>query len=388
MNMPRRRFVEAAGLALASAAVFPLSAAAGPRRARFRRDATHFGLWLWTGSDAEASRDDLHRRFARLADAGFAGIFLGGDGGAAFGRSAAAAREHGLAVHRWWWTLNRPGDGYARKHHPEWFTVNREGASTLERPPYVDYYRWVCPTRAPVRAYLGRLVERMAADDRLDGIHLDYVRFCDVILPRALWEKYDLVQDRELPEFDYCYCEVCREAFATQTGVDPLELPDPPADERWRRFRWDAVTGLVEELAAVAHARDMPMTAAVFPGPSVARRLVRQDWSKWPLDAVFPMLYQGFYEEDVEWIGERVAEGVAVGANGAWPGRGTSPAASDPPPAALFAGLYLPDLDPVALGRAARLARTRGAAGVSVFDLGALTDAHLSALSAVAATSR
>lgn len=384
MNMPRRRFVEAAGLALAGTAAFPLSVAAGPRRARFRRETSDFGLWLWSGTDAAVSADDWRRRFGRLADGGFTGVFLGGEAGAAFDRAGSAAREHGLAVHRWWWTLNRPGDGYARKNHPEWFTVNREGASTLEHPPYVDYYRWVCPTRTPVREYLRHLVERMAADEGLDGIHLDYVRFCDVILPRALWEKYDLVQDRELPEFDYCYCDVCRESFAAQTGTDPLDLADPPSDERWRRFRWDAVTRLVGELAATAHARDMPMTAAVFPGPSVARRLVRQDWSRWPLDAVFPMLYQGFYEEDVDWIGDRVAEGVGLGVDGTWPGRGTTPEAADPPPGALFAGLYLPDLDPAGLGRAVRLAKRRGAAGASVFDLGALTDEHLAELSAAA----
>ena len=40
----------------------------------------------------------------------------------------------------------------------------------------------------------------------VDGVHLDYVRHCDVILPRGLWERYDLVQDIEHPEFDFCYC--------------------------------------------------------------------------------------------------------------------------------------------------------------------------------------
>ena len=67
-------------------------------------------------------------------------------------------------------------------------------------------------------------------------------KYPDVILPRALWKKYDLVQDEELPAFDTCYCEVCRKAFRDEHGEDPLALPDPPASEAWRKFRLDRLT--------------------------------------------------------------------------------------------------------------------------------------------------
>ena len=36
------------------------------------------------------------------------------------------------------------------------------------------------------------------------------------------------------------YCDVCREQFAALDGRDPLDIADPPADEAWRRFRWDS----------------------------------------------------------------------------------------------------------------------------------------------------
>ena len=36
-------------------------------------------------------------------------------------------------------------------------------------------------------------------------------------------------------------------------GIDPIDLPDPTADERWSRFRWDGVTRLVESLAEAVH---------------------------------------------------------------------------------------------------------------------------------------
>ena len=156
---------------------------------------------------------------------------------------------------------------------------------------------------------------------------------------------------------------MCREAFAALDGRDPLDIPDPPADEAWRRFRWDSVTEAVRELAGAVHAHGKPITAAVFPTPVIARRLVRQAWDEWPLDRVFPMLYHSFYLEDIDWIGDGVREGVAA-------------LESTP----LNAGLYLPALEPVQLGEAVATAREAGAAGVSLFEMHGLTDEHLAAV--------
>ena len=164
------------------------------------------------------------------------------------------------------------------------------------------------------------------------------------------------------------YCDVCREQFAALEGRDPLEIPDPPSDEAWRRFRWDSVTGAVRELAAAVHARGKPITAAVFPTPTIARTLVRQAWDEWPLDRFFPMLYHSFYLEDIAWIGDGVREGVATLADGPRPGT------------PLNAGLYLPVLEPVQLAEAVAAARGAGAAGVSTFEMHGLTDEHLAAL--------
>jgi hypothetical protein len=44
------------------------------------------------------------------------------------------------------------------------------------------------------------------------------------------------------------------------------------------------------------------------------------------------------------------------------------------------AGLYVPDLPPDALDEAIRLALAAGAAGISLFDMGGLTDDHLRVL--------
>jgi uncharacterized lipoprotein YddW (UPF0748 family) len=274
---------------------------------------------------------------------------------------ARIARDEGLEFHRWMWILNRNGDAWVRENHPEWFTISREGKSSLDHPPYVGYYRWLCPTRGPVREYLRGKVETVARRPEIDGVHLDYIRHSDVILPVGLWSRYELVQDQEYPQFDFCYCEVCREAFLAQTGRDPLELKDPPGDGEWRAFRWNAVTELVRILVDAVHDQRKTISAAVFPTPVIARRLVRQAWDQWMLDAVFPMIYQRFYNEDVPWIGRATSEGVAA-LSGEIP---------------LYSGLYLAQLTPAELGQAVRHAVRAGASGVSLFEAGQLSDEHL-----------
>jgi hypothetical protein len=303
--------------------------------------------WAWSRVSQEESRDDWRRRFAELRAAGIGSVLLGG----ATAEACRLAAEEGLHVHAWTWTLCR-GGAELKEKHPEWYVVSREGKSACDHPPYVGYYNFLCPSRPEVREYLSGDFARIAATEGLVGAHLDYVRFPDVILPRALWEKYDLVQNEELPPFDFCYCEVCREAFIAQTGIDPLELPHPPSNEEWRRFRWDAVSRLVGEVVAAIHGQGKQATAAVFPSPAIARKLVRQDWAGWPLDAVLPMVYHSFYNEGVPWIEATVREGVQALA-------GKRP---------LYAGLYLPELkDEGQFEGAVAAAMAGGARGVALF---------------------
>jgi uncharacterized lipoprotein YddW (UPF0748 family) len=340
--LDRRTFLKLAGagsLALGSLGKGEGLAVAGP--------ATKLKHWAWTHSRSQESVADQQRGFAEIRAAGISSVLLGG----ATEEACRLAAGEGLEVHAWTWTLCRGGEELLNEH-PEWYVVSREGKSACDHPPYVGYYHFLCPSRPEVRHYLKEEVARIAATPRLQGVHLDYIRYPDVILPRALWEKYDLVQNEELPPFDFCYCEVCREQYRALSGTDPLELPDPPADPAWRRFRWDSVTRLVNELVDEIHEHGKLATAAVFPSPAIARRLVRQDWPAWNLDAVLPMVYHSFYNESVGWIEPTVAEGVQA-----------LPAGRP-----LYAGLYLPELKTEEeFEQAVAAALEGGARGVALF---------------------
>jgi uncharacterized lipoprotein YddW (UPF0748 family) len=318
--------------------------------------------WAWMKSEVE-DFEAFRRQLATLKAAGFHAVLMTGDADA-YRTYVPHVRESGLELHAWMFTMMR---GENVQSHPEWYAVSRSGVSTAVKPPYVDYYKFMCPSRDEVRAYLRGVVGDLASVDGITSIHLDYIRYPDVILPVALWPKYNLVQDKEYPDFDFCYCDVCREGFRKISGEDPKVLPDPPAHQAWLQYRYDTITAVVEELAAVAHRGRKLLTAAVFPTPTIARTLVRQDWTKWKLDAALPMIYNGFYKEGVAWIERATREGVTA-LGGRFP---------------LYAGLYVPDLPPADLASGIERAFAGGASGISVFQGNTLTPAHLEAIAPI-----
>ncbi|MCW3788895.1 family 10 glycosylhydrolase [Plebeiibacterium sediminum] len=266
------------------------------------------------------------------------------------------AAERGIKIHAWMWTLNRPDDTIANKH-PEWYAVNRAGKNSLEYRAYVDYYQWLSPHSPGAREYIKSNVRKLTKVKGLASIHLDYVRYVDVILGADLQPVYNLVQDHEMPEYDYGYHPLAREGYKKIFGVDPLDMDHPELSTEWKQYRLNAVTTLVNELVEIAHESGNKMTAAVFPFPEMARQMVRQAWNDWNLDGAYPMIYQSFYRQNINWIGFATEQGVKD---------------VDFP---INTGLYEPAFkDGAEFEQGIRLAKEKGASGVAVFTADGLNE--------------
>lgn len=350
----RRTFIKSGLIAGLGVSVSPLTVKALVPEQK-KPSAKH---WVWSNPDLSDSAEELKIRYRKYYDSGIRGILFEADSEKHF-RAAKACK---LEAHRWMWTMNR-GEKDLLAAHPEWYAISRNGDSCADKPPYVDYYRWLCPSKEEVKQYLVNDVTNILSKDYVDGIHLDYVRFCDVVLPVNLWDQYHIEQTKELPEYDFCYCDVCKAKFKEWRGQDLNEIRFPEASLSWRQFRYDKITGIVNALSAVALKNKKQITAAVFPTPEVARRNVRQDWTNWNLTGIFPMIYHGFYKENVEWIGDAVEEGVH-GIHAKFP---------------LYAGIYLPDFkNQQEIEAGMQIALKKGAAGISLF--GNVTDEVLQTL--------
>lgn len=300
--------------------------------------------WVWARPDLSKGDAYWKEYFALLKDCGISGVMFEGYDENLY----RMCHEAGLEAHYWKWTMNRRE---LLDKHPDWFAVNRKGESCWDKPAYVDYYRFLCPYHEGVAEYLA---QSYIADSNLpyvDGVHLDYVRFPDIVLPVSLWQNYGIEQTKELPEYDYCYCDVCRALFKEQTGKDPMTLEYPMENQSWINFRLDGITNVVKAITAELKQHGKRVSAAVFPGPSMAKKMVRQDWGNWSLDAYYPMIYNGFYYEGPEWIGRSVKESVQTVAG----------------KAKIYAGLMFPDIKDC-FEKALDEAFDNGASGVSFFD--------------------
>lgn len=316
--------------------------------------------YVWMGEGKNEGTEELEKMFIRLKETGFDGVMYQ----CPLEKYAAAvelAHKHGLELHAWQ-TILRRYNKELLSEHADWYTVSRDGKSTAEHPPFIDYYKWLCPTKPEVRAYLTNFVEDLAVVPNIDGVHLDYIRHSDVILARDLWDVYGLVMDKEYAEYDFCYCDDCIERYKEETGEDASAFGDvAPDNERWRQFRYDMVTETVDALTKAVHAKGNKINAAVFPTPAISKKLVRQQWDKWALDAYYPMNYNSFYQEGIDWIEQSCIEGVEA-LNGRVP---------------LYSGLYMPAFEtPEEFRLAIQASKNGGAAGISVFTPYEMNDEH------------
>ncbi len=313
--------------------------------------------WVWTRSGILTDKKKTRKMLMQLNKAKIQGIFAAGTT-EEIEELAPLARRYAIKVYSRQWILNKNDEKLIKKH-PEWYAVNKKGESCLIKPPYVKYYRWLCPSNPEVLEYLKKEMNSIAQTSGISGVHLDYVRYSDVILPKALQIKYKLVQKHEMPEFDFCYCPVCRDKFKKQTGLDPIKIKNPEENKEWIKYRWHSLTKLVNELYKEIKKYNKQVTAAVFPTPEIARNLVRQEWDKWQLDAVHPMIFHKFHNKPIEWIKEATREGVQK--------MGSRP---------LYTGLYIPELNPKELGQAIKYAKAGGAKGISLYPYKDMTEEH------------
>ncbi|MGY8946159.1 MAG: family 10 glycosylhydrolase [Flavobacteriales bacterium] len=265
------------------------------------------------------------------------------------------ADKKNIKVHGWMWTLNRPGDTIANKN-ADWYAVNKNGDNSLDYRAYVDYYQWLSPFHPKARNHIINNAKKLMEVKGLASVHLDYVRFPDVILGVDLQPKYKIVQKTEMPEYDFGYHPLAREEFKRIFNKDPQDFENPELSTEWRQFRLNAITTLVNEIIEIAHSKNKKVTAAVFPFPEMSRQMVRQAWDDWNLDQAYPMLYQNFYRENINWIGFATKQGVND---------------VDFP---VISGLYSGALrNPEDLKKAILISKKNGAKGISIFTADGLT---------------
>jgi hypothetical protein len=307
-------------------------------------------FWVWMHPHPKYSNAKWDSVFVELKDLGIQGVLMGANT-EELKRCIPIAAKYQIEIHAWIWTLNR------RDAPKEYLSVNAEGKSLAEQKAYVDYYQFMSPILPEVHDFVKLKIAQLERIDGLAGIHLDYVRYVDVFLPKGLLPKYHITQDSVMPQYDYGYHPKMLEAFKLKYGSSPLEIPNFANNAKWQQFRMDQITKLVNSISEDSWSKEVELSAAVFPDPKMSRRMVRQDWAKWNLDFYFPMVYNGFYNAGTYWIEQRMKVSRELLPN-----------------ARIICGLYLPHCKTKEqLLESMKAAFAGGASGIAFFDYRGLT---------------
>jgi uncharacterized lipoprotein YddW (UPF0748 family) len=215
------------------------------------------------------------------------------------------AHGQGLRVHAWVNVLSNA----QRRHAPpvaelgkEATQVDQQGRSILDYPdlevppPDRSYYRmgtpavWLDPAVPGVVDYLvatfDELVERYPG---LDGLHLDYIRYPDV-LPFTPGSRFGV-------GLEFGYGEVARRRFREETGREAPFGTSTANANRFDTWRRSQMTGLVRRIREAVRGRspELELSAAVWAWPDRAYLSMFQDWRGWIDDGLLefavPMLY-------------------------------------------------------------------------------------------------
>ena len=246
-----------------------------------------------------------------------------------------AARRHDLKVHAWvlCFSTQRAAATTRARYARENRYARNEQQKTLD---------WLDPSDSRNRRELLELIRHLVAHYRVDGVHLDYVRYAD---------------------FHAGFGPRSRKAFERDTGFRPKAWPEDvlsgPGRAHFIQWRCDQVTGFVKEVRSALRkqAPKAELSAAVFGKYPSCVGAVGQQWDAWLtrdlVDVVLPMNYTenlAFFRQLVAWQTRTPDRRRRV-----WPGIGVTSAQSR--------------LGPVEVIDQIVAARSMNAAGFALFDL-------------------
>ncbi|WP_019500080.1 family 10 glycosylhydrolase [Pseudanabaena sp. PCC 6802] len=201
------------------------------------------------------------------------------------------AHERKMELHAWVWVfsagnrrhnllIGKPSDyiGPVLEVHPDWANRSQNGEIfTPEGKPFLD------PANPQVQDYLLRLYREIVTRYKVDGIHLDYIRY-----PRQEFGA------------DFGFSVASRSQFQALTGVDPVSITvnHPSLWRMWTEFRAQQVNQFVARVSKEMKQLkpDLTISAAVFPWRNAERmNTIQQDWEVWiakgDVDLIVPMTY-------------------------------------------------------------------------------------------------
>lgn len=246
------------------------------------------------------------------------------------------AHAQGIKVDAWLVDFADGERGAAFREHPEWAMRNADGTPTNSETLGVAKrrygYVWMCPAQRPgyTDQWLLPMIEEIATNYAVDGIHHDYVRypgdvapegycFCDYCLkhiPRYAMLTYEsgkterlrVKRSQEHIEANWSDVTMLPSDWEQRDRREKADyilngrtIPGGPPDMRY--YFYDYRAHQIDTFVREARERiqkinpKITISAAVFKNPVQSGRFIGQRWHEWSrwVDVFMPMTYRSFF---------------------------------------------------------------------------------------------
>lgn len=191
------------------------------------------------------------------------------------------AHERKMELHAWTWIFAAANQGHNRvlglpeeylgpvlSRRPDWAITDQKG-NIFDRGPQFKK-AFFDPANPEVQRYILSLLEEIANNYDVDGIHVDYIRYP--------------FQDGKFNQ-TFGYSAASRKLFKDMTGTDPLEIPaGSELWSRWTAFRMHQVDSFMASLSTRLKRQhpQLILSASVFPMEQRDRIFrLQQNWEEW-----------------------------------------------------------------------------------------------------------
>ena len=136
-----------------------------PKAAAAADDAQREFPMFWTWLDYRPGMD-FESVCKTMQEIGMDGIMLNAPTPDDYREAIPVAHKYGIEVYAWLWTMNlEHGRDSIVANHPDWLSVNRNGASLADTMAYVPHYKFMCPALPEVREYINGTISYPACSN-------------------------------------------------------------------------------------------------------------------------------------------------------------------------------------------------------------------------------
>lgn len=216
------------------------------------------------------------------------------------------AHERKLEIHAWAWifaaanqghnkVMGKPADylGPVLSRHPDWGITDKDGNAFDRGPQFKKAF--LDPANPEVQQYVLSLLDEIANNYDVDGIHIDYIRYP--------------FQDGKFNQ-TFGYSATSRKQFKEMAGVDPMDIPASGSLwSQWTAFRMHQVDSFVATLSKNLKQKhpEMILSASVFPMEQRDRIFrLQQNWEEWMRQGWVDMVVIMTYALDTDKLDGRV----------------------------------------------------------------------------------